>query len=629
MGKIEAPIASDKEEPTHIPKLEAALSYAARGWHVIPLHHPTPNGCSCQRVACSSLGKHPRTPTGLKEGTIDEAQITRWWKFWPDANVGIVTGSISRLCVLDVDGADGLESLQRLTGKQGLPDTIKVLTGRLGTDGSRNGYHLYFELEGHEWIRSSAGTLGKGLDVRGDGGYIVAPPSLHASGLQYEWEESGAVVSSIPAWMLAAIPRPSRPLNQEFSGAILEGRRNSTLTSLAGSMRSKGMSPSAIEVGLLEENRQRCSPPLPEQEIRAIVASVGKYPAHKLESQPGPISRPHLIWLSDVKSTPISWLWEPYIPRGMITILSGNPGVGKTFICLAISAALSRGEQVVSRLSTEPVNVLYLTTENSPEHVLRPRFDTLNGDPSRFIYLSETLYQEEDTEMHGTIRLSDTEQLKLAVVESQASLVIIDPLQSFLGASVDLHRSNETRPILDGLSRIAEHQNCAIVIVRHLSKGIGGSAIYRGLGSIDLTGAARSELLVATDPTDSARRILAHAKSNLGRQGDSITYTINDDGTLLWGLASELTADALLMAPPTEEARKPVTEAKEFLTEVLANGPQKSIDVQEQARARGIKDATLRRAKEALEIVKRPAGFGESWCLELPRVAHEKPELLT
>jgi hypothetical protein len=390
------------------------------------------------------------------------------------------------------------------------------------------------------------------------------------------------------------------------------------------------MCPDAIEAALIKENVERCSPPLREPEIKAIVASVGKYPVRKMENQPGTIPvRPHLKRLIDVKPTPISWLWEPYIPRGMITFLSGDPGTGKTFISLAICSALTRGEHVVSRYAVEPLNVLYLTTENSPEHVLRPRFDALKGDPGRFFHLAGTLHLDGDREVYGSLTLSNTEQLEDAISESQASLVVIDPLQSFLGACVDLHRSNETRPVLDGLSIIAERKNCAFLIVRHLSKGIGGSAIYRGLGSIDLSGAARSELQAGKDPTDPSHRILAHAKSNLGKSGDSISYSINEDGTFTWGPSSRFTADELLAAPPTEQTRSALSEAEDFLRETLGNGSQKSSDVQEQARARGITNATLRRAKDTLGVRKRPGGFGESWLLELPRVAHEKPELLT
>src|SRR5207253_7083932 len=139
----------------------------------------------------------------------------------------------------------------------------------------------------------------------------------------------------------------------------------------------------------------------------------------------------------------------PYLPLEMITVLSGDPGAGKTFISLAIAAALTRGEDVLGGDSSVPANVLYLTLENSPAHVLRPRFDAQGGDASRLFVLRGTIYKDGETEKQAGLSLADVDQLESAISETHARLVVIDPLQSFLGATVDLHRSNETRPILD------------------------------------------------------------------------------------------------------------------------------------------------------------------------------------
>ena len=160
---------------------ETALAYAARGWLVVPLHNPKQGVCSCRKKNCSSPGKHPRTEHGLNDGSRDPKQIARWWDKWPDANLGILTGRESGLVVLDVDGMDGKQSLQALTATHGgLPKTLCVKTGRTGTDGKRAGAHYYFRAPVGVPIQNSAGVhgkgLGKGLDIRADGGYVVAPP---------------------------------------------------------------------------------------------------------------------------------------------------------------------------------------------------------------------------------------------------------------------------------------------------------------------------------------------------------------------------------------------------------------------------------------------------------------------
>jgi hypothetical protein len=261
--------------------LQVALDYAKRDWLVVPLHNPKQGVCSCRKKNCSSPGKHPRTEHGLKDGTKDAKQIEAWWEKWPDASLGILTGQESGLLVLDVDGEDGKTALLALTAEHGgLPKTLCAKTGRTDGNGQRKGCHYYFRAPAGVAIRNSAGILGKGLDIRADGGYVVAPPSLHPSGLLYEWLTPEQPLADVPPWMLAKLagakPAPEAPRAQ--GEVIAAGGRNHALASLAGTMRRCGMTPEAIEAALVKENDARCQPPLPASEVRAIARSVARYP---------------------------------------------------------------------------------------------------------------------------------------------------------------------------------------------------------------------------------------------------------------------------------------------------------------------------------------------------------------
>jgi hypothetical protein len=249
---------------TELPSV-AAATYAAYGWPVFPLHASSAGLCTCTRPACSSPGKHPRTRQGLKNASTDNEIVARWWAQWPEANVGVRTGAVSGLLVLDVDvDSEGEQSLARIEQAYGsLPLTVTALTGG-------GGRHLFFRHPGGE-VRNSAGKLGAGLDTRADGGYIVAPPSVHASGGAYRWHEGRSMgevpLADPPSWLLALLSQHHRkeqvPPAALALGVIREGSRNATLASLAGGMRRRGMSEQQLLAELRLINTDRVEPPCP------------------------------------------------------------------------------------------------------------------------------------------------------------------------------------------------------------------------------------------------------------------------------------------------------------------------------------------------------------------------------
>ena len=239
---------------------------AAAGWAVIPLYTPIVGGCDCHRPDCPSPGKHPRTKNGLLDATTDPVQIRSWWGMWPIANIGIAVPA--GFVAVDIDGPEGVEELRARSYP--LPETATVETGR--------GKHYLYRTT--ERIGPKTAVLPK-VDLRGPGSYLVAPPSLHHTGRRYSWlREPEEGIADAPAWIMdlgrggpehdgVAPPIPE---------AILEGQRNATLTSLAGSMRRRGAPTAVILAALQEANRLQCRPPLDEDEVRTIATSIGRKP---------------------------------------------------------------------------------------------------------------------------------------------------------------------------------------------------------------------------------------------------------------------------------------------------------------------------------------------------------------
>lgn len=252
----------------------AALDLAAYGWNVFPVYRWDSKSkvCGCGRPGCSRPGKHPSTKNGLSDATRDEDKLKSWFKSTP-SNLAIRTGE--GLMVLDVDvDKGGMESLRGLEEEYGpMPETRTCLTGG-------GGMHLYFRVK--ESVSNSVEKLGKGLDVRGDGGYVIVPPSMHASGRPYAWDIGQTErVADCPPWLLklARKPRPEDVEGIPQPDAVLEGARNDYLASFAGAMRRRGATEKVILVALLEQNKEVCKPPLPEDEVRRIAKSIASKPA--------------------------------------------------------------------------------------------------------------------------------------------------------------------------------------------------------------------------------------------------------------------------------------------------------------------------------------------------------------
>lgn len=316
------------------------------------------------------------------------------------------------------------------------------------------------------------------------------------------------------------------------------------------------------------------------------------------------VSSCKLITLDSVQAKKSDWLWYPYIPLGKITLLSADPGTGKTFFCLYLAAKTSTGGVFFGDTTERPpANVLYQTAEDGIEDTIKPRLIPMNPDFSRIGLIDER---------EQGLNLSDS-RIENTMQEFKPKLMIFDPLQAYLGAEVDMHRANEVRPILAQISRLAEEYKCAIILVMHMSKMSQSKALYRGLGSIDIPAVARSMLIMGKHPENADRRILCHEKSSLAMHGDSIEFSISpENGGVVFHGFSSFTADDILNVKKGERDKPSVTlnEAVAVLGEFMGDEQAAKLDeIKELQKKYGFSQPTLYRAKDELGLKTAQIGF--------------------
>ena len=297
-----------------------------------------------------------------------------------------------------------------------------------------------------------------------------------------------------------------------------------------------------------------------------------------------------IIRMSDVELTPVEWLWKPYLPFGKLSVLQGNPGEGKTYFAMHLAAACTNGKLLPNMESMEPFNVIYQTAEDGLGDTVKPRLIEAGADLDRVLVIDDSEVQ---------LTLSD-ERIEKAIIENNARLVIIDPIQAYLGADVDMNRANEVRPIFMRLGQVAQRTGCAILLIGHLNKAAGMQSLQRGLGSIDIAAAVRSVMFIGKLKHDPTMRILTHEKSSLAPPGASLAFSLGDEGGFRWVGEYDITADEMLSGIEPQRETK-TQQAKDLICALLAGGKQVlSEDIDKAALERGIPGRTVRDAKREL-----------------------------
>ncbi len=357
-------------------------------------------------------------------------------------------------------------------------------------------------------------------------------------------------------------------------------------------------------------NRRNCELRLSDGELRQIAKQVKEGTANEITGEVGTL-------MSEVEAETVEWLWQSRIPLGKLTVLDGDPGLGKSVITMDLAARVTRGRAFPDGVVDHVGNldhvdhlggVVILSAEDGLADTIKPRLDAAGADTSRIVAIS-TVPDRGGNERTMSIP-EDIGTIEAAIRRVDAKLVIVDPLMAFLSGKANYDQ--DVRKALTPLARMAESTGVAVLVVRHLNKQQGGKAIYRGGSSIGIIGAARSGLVVEAHPDNKDLRVLAMNKSNLAEKAASFTYSVttaeNDAAKVAWGTTTDLDADDILN-PDTSEVGK----AMAWLTDKLRDVPLPSNTVFEEGREAGFSKKTIQRAKDALNIKAKKDGLGGTW----------------
>ncbi len=578
---------------------ERALQYARSGLSVFPI---------------KPRSKQPLTPHGFKDASKDPQQIENWWSKWPSANIGIATGQASGgLVVIDLDvdkdkGIDGRVTLREWEKVHGrlLDETWIAITGR-------GGYHYFYRCTAR--VNNRTG-LYEGIDIRGDGGYIVAPPSIHPNGRVYEWEQDPLLCPLAEAndtvhdfLFSAPESRDKQPL--EMPEQIPDGERTNAMVKLVCSQQAKGLSDEAIKAAVRAENTVKCVPPLTDQELKKEVfpalkryekgtaSYVAGYNHNARSFQPvikkGPVN---LVSMDSVEEKCPEWLVTDYMPKGQITVLAGDGGSGKTTIWCSIAASVSSGgpcflnrDNPFAKKCT-PGRVLFFSSEDSVEYTLKGRLRRAGAKMEHVSTLD--LADERFPEIKFNSPL-----LEELIKEYKPELAIFDPLQSYVPPDIQMGQRNAMRACLNPLVGLGEKYGTTFLIIVHTNKQAGLWGRKRIADSADIWDIARS-VLIAGEVNDGLRYI-SQEKSNYGPLAQTVLFRLDSGKVEFEGYTNKKDKDYVTAATAATYQAPAREDAKAFILDYLKDGEKETADLDGMMKAQGVSGKTLERAKAELK----------------------------
>lgn len=581
--------------------LEAALTYRSRGLSVIPLE---PNS----KIAAVRWKE-------FQTRRATEEEIKSWWATNPDYNIGIVTGEISDLSVVDLDGDVAFVSL-KANGIQ-LPETRVVATPR--------GQHHYYRYTQN--LPTSTGVL-NGIDVRSNGGYVVAPPSV------FKDEGKGDGVYRIlrdqegqTAWPhylgpLGPLGRSEKRSSHSSSqwAEMLEkgspeGRRHSDAVSLVGHFHGEGLTGEEIEIVLsswMEKSNRGAGHEFDSDELKSVIESITSKKSRKSSFD----WSNSIVLMSDVKAKEVTYLWTSRVPYGSLTVMGGVQGQGKTFNAAWLMSQFSKGGRLPDsfNIPLHQGNSLILTTEDSVADTLKTRFTTMGADQTK-IYA----FDMEKVFSGGLPNLErDVETLEDYIVLHDIKLLILDPLTGLVGGSDD-NSNTKMRNHLGPLVSMIQRQGIACIGILHMNKDTNQrNPLQKIMGSTALAALPRSVLAVMPDPDNQNRHFLVSLKMNMAKAPKSLAYTL--EGGMVTFEPEPIDIDVYDLFNRQPSSSSELARAIEFLNDSLADGPRLAMEIRLEWEDDDGSYSTLKRAKSELGIKPKKVyedGVAASW-LSLP-----------
>lgn len=586
-----------------------ALWYAEMGLSVFPL---------------KPGDKIPATANGFKDATTDRAKVADWWGRCPDHNIGIATGTPSGgLVVIDMDmhvekGVNGYETLKEWQQENGeLPDTWMSITGS-------SGYHWLYKDAASHGCRTG---IYEGIDIRADGGYIVAPPSVHPNGRRYEWEqgpgdcEIAQADSRVREFLLGHMPEGKQAFTPPET--IPEGGRTDAMIKLIGSQRGSGLSDEAIIAAVRAENEARCVPPLTDQELEKTVFPALKRgweverpytAAEKMKPAPQVSHSLDMVAMDEAEEKTPEWLVTGYIPRYQISSLAGDGGSGKTTAWCSLAADISSGRKTFlenffpdSFGGGVPQKVMFFSAEDSFEYTLKRRLRKNGANLANIFSIDIADERFQDIKFNSRF-------LERLIEKHRPALCIFDPIQAFVPPDIRMGDRNAMRSCLSPLIGYGEKYGTTFLIIEHANKQSGVWGRKRIADSADIWDISRS-VIMAGETNEKGIRYLSHEKSNYGPTGSTVLYAIDDEVVKFKGYTDKKDKDFVTETDYTTRQAPQRAEAKEFILDFLKDGEKEVSELDEMAAAMSISKSTLKRAKSDLKkegkVKYRPISLGK------------------
>lgn len=643
---------------------EIALLYAKNGWPIFPC------------IENSNKCKAPYTKHGFKDATIDPIQIKKWWKQYPHALIGLQTGPETGLLVIDCDvrqNGNGIENYKKFIKDNKIGDIPNLLT----VNTPSGGVHYYYS---YPPVRNPIKhKLTDYVDIKANGGYVIAPGSQLSDGRRYAWvkgfdphicnlryptsglfkfiqkgpsvESSNQCLESInlnlieraltfiPAsdyqiWLRVGMALKTKlgeegfMLWDQWSKGCSEKYDPKEQCKKWASFKGNGVNIETIFHYAREHgcNLSELAKEKQDSNCRTSKAEVKQYPA--------PEKKNALILTnaSDVQPRPIKWLWGDKIPLGAFSIIAGQGGQGKSQIGIWLAALVSKGGCFPDGQVCSEGKVIIISAEDTKEEIIVPRLLAAGSNLANIKILEAV--KTTDDQGNEVMRPTFDFELDLPVLNdklteiSGVKLIIIDPIMSFMG-KVNTHNLSETRVALAPLADLAEKHELAALLIHHTNKSTGGNAYTAFSGSNGFVDASRASFLVGPCPDQSDSSVMAPVKANWGTGKASFQYRIqsfeieHEEGTISTSLIEWLgecpyTADEIRGAYQSSDGYGALEEAVEFLKEVLACGSKPASEIKDEAVEQGVSESTLNRAKRKLKIKANREGGSKGqwvWCL--------------